>query len=136
MKKLFAILSIAMLFMAVTALPGYAKDDKKVETAIFTVSPKMNCQNCENKIKTNLRFEKGIKEIVTSLAEQTVVVKYDAKQTDVEKIVAGFKKIGYTATPTTAEACKNHEGGTCPNKAEATSGHCDGKGECCKNKKK
>ena len=31
--------------------------------AIFSVQPRMHCQNCENKIKSNLRFEKGVKAV-------------------------------------------------------------------------
>lgn len=58
----------------------------------------MHCANCENKIKNNIRFEKGIKEIETNLADKTVTIKYDADKTTVEKIIAGFAKINYTAT--------------------------------------
>ena len=43
-------------------------------------------------------FEKGIKEIETNLADKTVTIKYDADKTTVEKIIAGFAKIHYTAT--------------------------------------
>ena len=60
--------------------------------------PKMSCQNCENKIKSNLRFEKGIKSIETSLDSQTVTVVFNPKKTNVENIQKGFKKIGYAAT--------------------------------------
>lgn len=70
-------------------------------TAVFNVMPKMSCQNCENKIKSNLRFEKGIKSIETSLDEQTVKVTFNPKKTNVEAIQKGFKKIGYSATPIT-----------------------------------
>lgn len=45
-----------------------------------------------------IRFEKGIKEIETNLADKTVTIKYDADKTTVEKIIAGFAKIHYTAT--------------------------------------
>ena len=45
----------------------------------------MHCANCESKIKNNIRFEKGIKEIETNLADKTVTIKYDADKTTVEK---------------------------------------------------
>ena len=57
----------------------------------------MHCENCENKIKNNLRFEKGVKEITTSVDNQTVTVKYDADKTTPDKIQQGFKKFGYEA---------------------------------------
>ena len=62
------------------------------------VAVKQTAANCESKIKNNIRFEKGIKEIETNLADKTVTIKYDADKTTVEKIIAGFAKIHYTAT--------------------------------------
>ena len=50
--------------MMLTAVVGLAKD---IKTAIFTTNPEMHCESCENKIKGNLRFEKGIKSIKTDL---------------------------------------------------------------------
>lgn len=57
----------------------------------------MYCENCENKIKGNLRFEKGIKEIVTHIDAQTVTIKYDADKTSEEKLLKGFEKFDYKA---------------------------------------
>jgi len=68
-------------------------------TVVFTVQPKMSCANCEKKIKTNLRFEKGIKSIATSVPEQTVTIVFNTKKTNIEAITKGFAKIGYKATP-------------------------------------
>lgn len=76
------------------AVGCYAKD---IKTVVFSTNPEMHCENCENKIKTNIRFEKGIKAIETSLEEKTVTIKYDADKTTVDNIIAGFSKIGYEA---------------------------------------
>lgn len=84
------------LLLSVVTLGIYAADTDSV--AWFTVEPPMTCSNCENKIKSNLRFEKGIKEINPSAADAIVSVTYNPAKTDVAKIIAGFKKIGYTAT--------------------------------------
>uniref|UniRef100_UPI004026F15A hypothetical protein n=1 Tax=Prevotella sp. TaxID=59823 RepID=UPI004026F15A len=35
----------------------FAKD---IKTVVFTTTPQMHCAACENKIKSNLRFEKGL----------------------------------------------------------------------------
>ena len=55
------------------------------------------CAACENKIKSNLRFEKGIKSIETSVPDQTVTVQYNADKTTPEKLQKGFEKFGYKA---------------------------------------
>lgn len=104
-----------MVLMIAVAVIAVAKNP--TATAVFTVSPAMTCQNCENKIKTNIRFEKGVTDITTDLQAQTVTVTYNPEKTDVAKLIEGFKKIGYTATQvnaqptasTTAPAC-----GSCP----------------------
>ncbi len=62
---------------------------------IVTPTPEMHCESCENKIKGNMRFEKGVKKVETSLERQEVAITYDAKKTSVENLRAAMKKIGY-----------------------------------------
>ena len=87
MKKIISALIILLFSVSV-----YAKD---IQELIVTTTPPMSCQNCENKIKGNLRFEKGVKKIETNLKDQRVTVEYDADKTDPQKIEAAFEKIGY-----------------------------------------
>lgn len=56
---------------------------REIKTVVFTTTPQMHCVACENKIKNNLRFEKGIKSIETSVPNQTVTVKYNADKTTI-----------------------------------------------------
>lgn len=95
MKKTLIALGMAM----VLAMGAGAKAPQKETTAVFTVSPKMSCANCENKIKSNLRFEKGVSSIVTDIEKQTVTVRFNPAKTDSAKIVKAFSKIGYKALP-------------------------------------
>ena len=96
MKKIIIAIAIA----AAVCGSATAKENAG-STVVFTVQPKMSCANCEKKIKTNLRFEKGIKSIATSVPEQTVTVVFNPKKTNVEAITKGFAKIGYKASPAT-----------------------------------
>ena len=68
---------------------------KEIQELVVTTFPPMSCQNCENKIKGNLRFEKGIKKIETNIPDQRVTIEYDAEKTSPEKIEEAFQKIGY-----------------------------------------
>ncbi len=130
MKKLIYVAAFAALFS--TSAMAETKE------TVYTVNPQMSCQNCENKIKSNLRFEKGIKKIETSLKDQAVTVTYDDTKTDPDKIIAGFKKVGYTAvaadgkpTAATKQCCKTSK---CESKGE---NKCEGKcGNDCKHHKK
>ena len=56
---------------------------REIKTVFFTTTPQVHCAACENKIKNNLRFEKGIKSIETSVPNQTVTVKYNADKTPI-----------------------------------------------------
>ena len=91
MKK---VLSTFVLLLA--AMTMQAKD---IKTLVVTTQPEMHCQNCEQRIKGSLRFEKGVKGIETNLKTKTVTVTYDADKTTPEQLVKGFKKCGYEAKP-------------------------------------
>ena len=136
-KNLFV---FAMLMMSVMA---FAKD---VKTVVFTTQPQMHCSSCEDKIKSNLRFEKGIKAIETSVENQTVTVTYDADKTTAENLQKGFEKFGYTASVVDAAApadtTKAKKSCCCGKKADAAAagGCCSKKAEgekksCCCGKK-
>lgn len=115
MKKL--ILITVGILLAVTA---YAKD---IQELVVTTNPPMSCQNCENKIKKNLRFEKGVKNIETNLSEQRVTIEYDADKTDANHIEEAFKKIGYQVEVIPCEGQENPEAVTCPKTGGACCGN-------------
>lgn len=89
MRKVIMTLAIALM--------GVAAQAKDIKTVIFTTQPQMHCASCEKKIKGNLRYEKGVKRIDTSVEQQKVTVKYDANKTSAEKLQKAFKKFGYEA---------------------------------------
>lgn len=128
MKKV--ILSFLAVFFCVLV-------NAEVKTVVFSVNPKMHCENCENNIKESIRYTAGIKDIKTSVADNTVAVTFDSEKTTVCKIVKAFADAKYTVTPCKAGAkkcegqcCKKCEGQCCK-KAE---GQCCKKaeGQCCK----
>ncbi len=85
---------ILFTVMLLTMLVASAKD---IKTVVLTTDPQMHCEGCEKRIKENIRFEKGIKKIVTDVEHQTVTITYDADKTTVENIIKGFEKIKYNA---------------------------------------
>lgn len=95
MRKVIMTLAIALMGVAVQA--------KDIKTVIFTTQPQMHCASCEKKIKGNLRYEKGVKRIDTSVEQQKVTVKYDADKTSAEKLQKAFKKFGYEARQVKAD---------------------------------
>lgn len=78
-------------FLSVAAV--MAKD---IRVVVFKVT-QMHCENCEKKVKDNMRFEKGLKEVSTVVKDRTVTITYDAEKTNVKNLQAGFKKFNYEA---------------------------------------
>lgn len=85
-----------MAALAVAMMSVGAVMAKDIRTAVFKVS-QMVCENCERKVKNNIRFEKGVKEFSTDLKAKMVSITYDADKTTVEQLKAGFKKFNYEA---------------------------------------
>lgn len=123
--KRFIILAV----MAVMTMGASAKGDKNGnDTLCVSTTPVMHCANCENKIKSNIRFVKGVKKIETSVPNQAVTIVYDkskASYTDFEK---AFKKIGF-------DISKKKQASSCCGKCQ----HAEGQGcqkpetqSCCK----
>ena len=68
---------------------------KELRVLMLTPTPQMHCESCENKIKKNMRFEKGVKKVETNIGKQEVTITYDPSKNTVEGLQAGMKKIGY-----------------------------------------
>lgn len=94
MKKYLTALALSLAF----ACNAFAKEQPR-QVEAFTLSPAMHCENCEKKIKSNLRFEKGVSKIDINRDAQIVTITFDPDKTDESKLIKAFKKIGYTATP-------------------------------------
>ena len=94
MKKLFTMLMLS------ASLSLAAKD---IKTLVVTTQPQMHCENCEKKIKGNLRFEKGVKQIDTNIEQQRVTITYDADKTTPSLLIKSFGKFGYKATEVKAD---------------------------------
>ena len=78
-----------------------AQDVKKVAKkptteaqVVFSVS--MDCHNCEQKIKKNIAYEKGVKDLSTNLETKLVTIKYQSDKTDKAKLKKSIEKLGFT----------------------------------------
>lgn len=100
--KMKKTIMVAMVMLAVVS--ASARD---IKTLVVTTNPKMHCESCENTIKNNLRFEKGIKKIETNISEQKVTITYDADKNNAENIIKAFSKFKYEASEVQPASCNN-----------------------------
>lgn len=125
MKKLsllFALMMVSVLCFA-----------KNETTVCFTVNPPLVCNNCENKVKENIKFEKGVKAIKPSSKTNTIEVTYDADKTNVDNLVKRFKKIGYDATVCIPEEeCTENQPACCKESKPC----CAEENKCCQKSEK
>lgn len=84
--------------LALAGLFVFCTMSAEKKTAVFTVNPPLVCNNCETKVKDNIRFEKGVKSVKPSAKKGLVEICYDDAQTNVPNLIEGLKKIGYDAT--------------------------------------
>jgi copper chaperone CopZ len=125
-KSLF----IALLTLVTVTL--FAKDAK------VTLNVPMHCESCQKKIEKSIALEKGVKNLAVDLKKKTVALTYDDTKTNPEKLIAGFKKIGYVASvnngaATAQKACCSEKAGE--KKECADNKACADKKEGCADKK-
>lgn len=91
------LLIFAIMLIAATATATASNAPKQVNdtTIVLIVNPPMHCGNCEKKIKSNIRFERGVKSIETDREKQTVTIRADKSKLDAERLRKAFARIGY-----------------------------------------
>ena len=105
---------------ALMAMPVIAKADSKpakkskaeIKEVTFVVD--FDCENCAKKIRENVSFEKGVKDLKVTVADKTVALKYDAAKTSEEKLKTSIEKLGYPVQGVAApgyQAEHNHDHG-------------------------
>lgn len=99
---------VCMTLMALATTGVAAKDGNKAknDTLRLTTTPQMHCAGCENKIKENIRFVKGVKKIETSVPQQTVTIVYDSRKATMADFTTAFSKIGYEIKPKGGCCCR------------------------------
>ena len=96
MKKVRIILTVVVAFLFAISIVSAQdkKESAKEEQVVFSVN--MHCENCEQRIKKNIPFEKGVKDLTTDLNRQLVTIKYKTDKTDKDKLKKSIEKLGYT----------------------------------------
>jgi copper chaperone CopZ len=95
-KLIFVIVISLLSVMNMSAQKAEkVKSAKKAKTETVVYSVNISCDNCVNKIKKQLSFEKGVKDLHFSLEDKVVAVKFDPTKTDRKKVFETIKKLGY-----------------------------------------
>jgi len=97
--KTFQKLLTMILLAAMPILLNAQEKTKTTEIVKFKTS--IECNNCVNKVMTNLPQEKGIKDVKCDLKTQEVTVTYQKDKNNPAEIKKAIEKLGYTAKQVT-----------------------------------
>ena len=94
----------AILFAVLIIFSGkmYAQE-KKSKTETVEIKSSVVCGMCEERVKQDLAFEKGVKSVEVNLETKMITVEFNPKKTNKEKIKKAITKIGYDADEMLAE---------------------------------
>ena len=84
-----------MMAMTIATMTAAAQKAPTADTLQVTPTPQMHCATSEKKIKSNIRFVKGVKKIETSVPQQTVTIIYDPRKSTYQDFEKAFEKIGF-----------------------------------------
>ena len=96
-QKLLAALLLAAIPLMITA------QDKAKNTETVKFKTSIECNNCVNKVMTNLPQEKGIKDVKCDLKTQEVTVTYQKDKNTTAEVKKAIEKLGFTAKVVTEE---------------------------------
>ena len=98
---MISILGFAMMVLLI-ANPAIAQEKKKnfEEVKIQTSAV---CGMCEERIETNIAYEKGVKKVELDDSTNIVTIGYDPRKTDPDQLRTAISKIGYDADDVAAD---------------------------------
>ena len=103
----FALLALLVMTVCSANAEVFEKKNKKAEVT-FLVS--MTCENCQQRIESNIPYEKGVTDLHVDLPNKLVTIEYRKDKTTADKLKAAIKEMGFTAVPfkkTAKETKKN-----------------------------
>lgn len=68
---------------------------KDIRVLVVKTQPEMKCERCAQKIRTTMKFTKGLKSIDPDHTTKLTTIRYDAEKGSVDAIREEFKKGGY-----------------------------------------
>ena len=94
MKQLLMI-SISLFLFTFATNVTKAQSSDKYETVSLECD--MDCGNCASKVKTQLAYTSGVKDVKPDFVKDVVKVTYKKNKTNVEDLISSLDEIGYKA---------------------------------------
>ena len=94
MKVVQIILAVVFLMGIQTVSAQAKKEATKDGSVVFKVN--VDCHSCEQKIKKNIPFERGVRNVTVNLEKQQVAIEFQPNRTNKDKLKQAIVKLGFT----------------------------------------
>lgn len=94
MKRIIVIM-IAICAACFTVGASKPKQKATVRTVVYVTD--LECESCAKKIKENVSFDKGVKDLAVDVKSRTVLIKFDESKNDTLSLRKSLNKLGYAA---------------------------------------
>jgi copper chaperone CopZ len=132
MKHLM-IMSLSILVLMIGTNHAIAQDENSNDKYSYTMlEVSMDCNACEEKVKTQLAYTKGVKEVKTDHVKNQVAVKYLNKKCSEKDLIASLAEIDYEAKVKSKDAAKTSKSTPCSSQQKKA---CGGSKAPCSSKK-
>jgi len=101
MKKFIAIFSI--MAMAILFMNPVLAQEKKKNYEEVQIQTSAICGDCEERIESNIAFEKGVKKVELNDETKVVTIGFDPRKTDADKLRTAISNLGYDADDVAAD---------------------------------
>ena len=95
MKNL--ILLIGLVAVVAFAGPAGAQEKAKKNYEEVQIQTSAVCGMCEERIETNIAYEKGVKKVELDDATKIVTIGFDPRKTDADQLRKAISELGYDA---------------------------------------
>ena len=96
--KAVRIVLVAVAFLLATNLVFSQERSVNNSEAQVNFFVNMHCQACEQKVKKNIPYERGVRNLTTDLENQLVSITYRTNRTDKDKLKKAIEKLGFTCS--------------------------------------
>ena len=94
MRTVKVILTAVAFLLATNLVFAQERVNNRETQVVFVVN--MDCHACEQKVKKNIPYERGVRNLTTDLEKQLVSITYRTNRTDKERLKKSIEKLGFT----------------------------------------
>lgn len=103
MKKIAKSLLVIVMMLGMTMVSQAQSQDAEPKEKEIKIQTSAICGMCEDRIESNMAYEKGVKSVELDDETKIVTITYKTAKTDPDKLRKAISKLGYDADDVEAD---------------------------------